>query len=152
MKIVIKAKNIKLNRALENLIEEKINDLEKFLQIFQAREYFNHFFGKGKPRVEAWIEIGKESLHHQKGPVFRAEVQLRFPKRSVRSEAIEKNLRMAITTVKDELQRQLKQYKLKTFTKTSALTKRRARVLKKFLRLAPQARFWRKGRIREEGI
>ena len=152
MKIIIKTKNIKLNRTLENFIEEKINDLKKFSEILQTPIYFDHFYGKGKPRVEAWVEIGKTTLHHKKGPVFWAECQMRFPRRSLRSTACSKDLRIAITEVKDELQRQLKQYKLKIFTKTSALTKRRARVLKKSLRLAPQARFWRKGRIREEGI
>ena len=148
MKIVIKTKNIRLTPILKKYIEKKLNSLEKFLQIFQGKEYFNSFFGKGKPRVEAWIEIGKESLHHQKGKVFRAECQMRLPGKSLRSEAVSKNLRQAITEVKDELQRELKQYK----GKIASLAKRRARVLKKSLRLSPQARFWRKGRIREEGI
>ena len=35
MKIVIKTKNIKLNQALEDSIEKKINDLEKFSKIFE---------------------------------------------------------------------------------------------------------------------
>ena len=148
MKIVIKTKNLKLTRALENFIEEKINDLEKFSEILRTPIYFDHFYGKGKPRVEAWVEIGKTTLHHKKGPVFWAECQMRFPKRSLRSTARSKDLRLAITEVKDELQRQLKQYR----NKLTAQTKRRARVLKKELKLAPQARFWRKGRIREEGI
>ena len=152
MKIIIKTKDIKLNQALRQWIRMKLDPLEKFSKILYSEIYFDHFFGKGKPRVEAWVEIGKTSLHHKKGPVFWAECQMRFPKRSLRSTAQSKDLRIAITEVKDELQRQLKQYKLKIFTKTSALTKRRARVLKKSLRLAPQARFWRKGRIREEGV
>jgi len=148
MKIVIKTKNIRLTPILKKYIEKKLNSLEKFLKIFQGKEYFNSFFGKGKPRVEAWVEISKESLHHQKGKVFRAECQMRLPGKSLRSEAISKNLRQAITEVKDKLQRELKQYK----EKLTSLTKRRARVFKKSLRLSPQARFWRKGRIREEGI
>jgi len=69
--------------------------------------------GKGKPRVEAWVEIGKESRHHQKGPYFLAECQMRFPKKSLRSVAESEDLRQAITEVKDELQRELKQYKTK---------------------------------------
>jgi len=78
----------------------------------------------------------------------------------LRSIAQRKDLKLAITEVKDELQRELKQYK----EKLTAQTKRRARVLKKELKLSPsarlnfeknlggQARFYRKGRIREEGI
>jgi ribosome-associated translation inhibitor RaiA len=87
-------------------------------------------------------------LHHQKGPVFWAECQMRFPKRSLRSTAQSENLKTAINEVKDELQRQLKQYK----NKLTAKRKRGARVLKKEIRLSSQARFYRKGRIREEGI
>lgn len=149
MKIVIKTKNLKLDQTLKDFIEEKINSLEKFTEILQNQEkYFDHFFGKGKPRIEAWVEIGKETLHHQKGPVFWAECQMRFPKRSLRSTAQSENLKTAINEVKDELQRQLKQYKNKLVAKR----KRGARVLKKEIRLSSQARFYRKGRIREEGI
>ena len=117
------------------------------MEIFE-KKYFNSYFGKGKPRVEAWVEIGRESLHHQKGPVFWAECQMRFPGKSLRSTARSKDLKLAITEVKDELQRQLKQYR----NKLQSLTKRRQRVLKKELRLSPQARFYRKGRVREEGV
>ena len=148
MKVVIKTKNLKLNRALEEFIEEKINSLEKFAKVFYTERYFDHFFGKGKPRVEAWVEIGKKTLHHQKGPIYYAECQMRFPKRSLRATSQRKDLKLAITEVKDELQRQLKQYKNKLTTQT----KRRAKVLKKESKLSPSARFYRKGRIREEGI
>jgi len=149
MKIVIKTTNIKLTRELQRLIDQKINQLENFAKILQQKEkYFDSFFGKGKPRVEAWIEVGKKTLHHQKGPFFWAEAQLRFPKRSLRATATAKDLKLAICEVKDELQRQLKKYR----QKVEAQTKRRARVLKKLLKISPQARLWRKGRIREEGI
>ena len=148
MKIVIKTKNLKLNQALEEFIEKKINSLEKFSKIFYTEKYFDSFFGKGKPKIEAWMEVGKTTLHHKKGPVFYAECQMRFLKRSLRSTAQAENLKSAICEVKEELQRELKQYK----EKLTALTKRRARVLKKELKLSPSARFYRKGRIREEGI
>ena len=149
MKIVIKTKNIKLTPALKEWVEERINSLEKLSEIFQKDVYYDGFFGKGKPRVEAWVEIGKETRHHKKGPFFFAECQMRFPKKSLRSEAFSKDLRQAITEVKDELQRQLKQYKEKI---PKSLTRRRQRVLKKELKIAKEARFYKKGRIREEGI
>ena len=116
MKIIIKTKNLKLNQTLKNFIEEKINSLEKFSNIGRweggvQKEYLDSFFGKGKPKVEAWVEIGKESRHHQKGPYFFAECQMRFPKKSLRSVAKSEDLRQAITEVKDELQRELEKYK-----------------------------------------
>ena len=147
MKVVIKTKNLRLTKAINGFIEEKINSLEKFLKIF-GKDYFNHFFGKGKPRVEAWVEIGKTSLHHKKGPYFWAECQMRLPGRSLRSTARSKDLKLAIIKVKDELQRKLKEYK----EKLTAKTKKRQRILKKFFKISPQTRFWRKGRIKEEGI
>ena len=57
MKIVIKATNIKLTSALRQYIEEKINSLEKFLEI-----------------VKVWVEVGKETRHHRKGPFFPSRV------------------------------------------------------------------------------
>jgi ribosomal subunit interface protein len=112
VKIVIKTTKVKLNEALEDFIEEKIGELEKFSKIFQ-QEYYGDFFGKGKPRAEAWVEIGKTTSHHQKGPIFFAECQMRLPGKSIRAEANNDDLRLAVTEVKDELQRQLKQYKNK---------------------------------------
>jgi ribosome-associated translation inhibitor RaiA len=148
MKVIIKTKNIKLNKTIKNFIEEKINDLEKFVPPTIFGGGLDSFYGKGKPRVEAWVEIGKETIHHKKGPVFWAECQMRFPKRSLRSTARAEDLKLAITEVKDELQKQLKQYK----EKFRAETKRGARVFKKDLKLFPLARLYRKGRIKEEGI
>ncbi|OIP76268.1 MAG: ribosomal subunit interface protein [Parcubacteria group bacterium CG2_30_36_18] len=167
MKINILTKNIKLTPALKDFIEEKINTLEKFAKVpplfpaqkinsstgSQIKKYTDAdskiFNKKGAgPRVEAWIEIRKETLHHKKGPFFWAECQLNFPKKSIRSTAQRENLKLAINEVKDELQRELKEYK----EKLTAKTKRGTRVLKKESKLFPLAPFYRKGRIREEGI
>lgn len=148
MKIIIKTKNVKLTRALKDYIKEKFDSLEKFAKTFYSEKYYNHFFGKGKPRVEAWVEIGKETLHHQKGPFFWAECQMRFPGKSLRATTRLKDLKLAIVEVRNELKLQLKQYK----EKITAQAKRKQRVLKKELKISPSARLYRKGRIREEGI
>lgn len=148
MKIVIKTTNVKLSPSLKRDIQEKINSLEKFAQDLFSGEYSNYFFSKGKPRVEAWFEVGKETLHHKKGPFFWAECQMRFPKKSIRATARAEDLKIAINGVKDELKRKFKEYKEKVATSA----KRGARIAKKELKISPQARFYRKGRIREEGI
>jgi len=116
MKIVIKATNLELNQELRDYIEEKIGGLEKFAKVFQSENYYNGFFSKGKPRVEVWVEIGKTTRHHQKGDIFRAEAQMRFPGKSLRAESKRDDLKLAITEIKDELQRELKQYKEKAET------------------------------------
>lgn len=138
MKIVVKTTNIELTPPLRNFIEEKINSLEK---------YYNHF-DKETPKVEAYLEIGKETKHHKKGVIFLADCQLIFPEKVLKAVAKKENLKSAILEVKDELKRQLKGYK----ERLKAKTKRESRVLKKELKISPQARFYRKGRIREEGI
>lgn len=96
---------------MRDYIQEKIGSLEKFAKIFQGKNYYNGFFRKGKPRVEVWVEIGRTTRHHQKGDIFRAEVQMRLSGRSVRAESEREDLKLAVTEVKDELQRELKKYK-----------------------------------------
>lgn len=148
MKIVIKTKGIKLNQALRDFIKEKIESLEKFSEILQEK-YFSSPSPQGKAKVQIWVEIGKITKHHRKGPVFWAECQMRFPKKSLRSTAQSEDLRLAITEVKDELQRQLKRYRDRAKSKIE----KGQRSLKKSLRLSPSARLKRKkgARIREEG-
>jgi ribosomal subunit interface protein len=148
MKIIIKTTKIKLTPAIKAYVREKINSLERFAEDLFDKEYFNHLFGKGKPRVEAWIEIGKTTKHHKKGPIFFAECQMRFPGKSIRSETKRENLKLAITEVKDKLQRELNEYKEKII----AQQERKMRRAKRDLKVSSKARFYRKGRIREEGI
>ena len=105
MKIVIKATNLKLNQELRDYIEEKIGGLEKFAEVFQSEKYYDSFFTKGKPRAEVWLEIGRTTRHHQKGDIFLAEVQMRLPGKSLRVESEREDLKLAITEIKDDLQR-----------------------------------------------
>jgi ribosomal subunit interface protein len=119
MKITIKATNFKLTPSIENYVLEKIGSLEKFVEKLDATGV-----------VECWVEVGKTTKHHQKGPVFRAEANIRLPKEILRAESCEKNLRTAIVKIKDELQRKIDNYK----GKRSAEIKRGARIGKKILR------------------
>lgn len=137
IKIDIKATNIELTPGIRQHIEEKIGGLDEFI---------HHINGS----VRAWVEVGKPSLHHQKGDIFYVEAQIRLPGQGVRAEARGSDLYLTIDQVKDELQRSLKKYK----GKKEAKLKRGTRVFKKIMRLSPLARFRkRKGqRIREEGL
>jgi ribosomal subunit interface protein len=113
MKINIKATNIELNDSLRFWVQEKIGELEKFLGAFGPED----LIAGEKEKVEIWVEIGKTTKHHLKGDVFRAEVQFHLPKKSIRAEAINADLRTAINEAKDELQREIKQYKGKRLDK-----------------------------------
>lgn len=99
MKINIKTKNIELNQALTDFIEDKIGGLEKFLQ-------------SNRPIIME-VEIAKTTRHHNKGDVFYAEAQIQLPGTLLRSSAKREDLRIAIGQVKDELQRQIRKYKEK---------------------------------------
>jgi ribosomal subunit interface protein len=141
MEIIIEAKNINLTKELREFIQSEMNSLEKFAKRIFGEKYYDGFFGKGRPRAEAHFEVSK-----QKG-FYYAECNLNFPKKLIRSESLKKNLKSAIIEVKDELQREIKEYKEKFIAKG----KRAQRAFKKDLKLSPLARFYRKGRIREEG-
>jgi len=136
MQISIKTKNFKLTSAIEKYINEKMNSLDKFLWV---EEDF---------KIETFVEIEKTTLHHKKGYVFRTEGQMKVPGKNIRAEVVLEDLYLAINEMKDELQRQLKEYKNKLISRR----KRSARIVKKEIRLSSQARFYKKGRIREEGF
>lgn len=135
LKLNIKGTNLKLEPAIYAYIENKIGNLDKFIE-------------KVDSVVQGWVEIGLATKHHQSGNIYRAEAQIRLPGKGVRSEATAKDIFLAIDAVKDELQQELKKYKEKEMAKD----KRGGRMLKKILRFSPLARLWRKDRIREEGI
>jgi len=97
MQINIKTKNITLTDPLREYIDEKIGSLEKFLQ--------------GVEPLIIEVEVGKTSKHHNKGDVFRAEVQIEIPGKLLRAEAVKDDIRKAIVAVKDNLKVQIKKYK-----------------------------------------
>jgi putative sigma-54 modulation protein len=136
MKIDIKGTNIEITESLRVWIEDKIGSLEKFLK-------------DDAENSRARVEIEKTTLHHRKGPFFRAECQLETSKKNFRSESQRDDLRVAITEVKDDLQIQLKEGKEKFIAKL----RRGQRRLKRIFKFSPAARFKkRKNRDRQEGI
>lgn len=116
MKINLKTKNFSLTPNIKIYLEEKINSLDKFLPSDES--------------ISSDIELSKTTKHHQKGDIFRAEVNLNVPGKLIRVVAEEWDLRVAIDSVKDELQREIKNNKEKNFS----LYKKGARLFKKILR------------------
>ena len=143
MKITIKATKIELNPEIKKFIEEQINSLEKFAKGIFGKKYYDEFFGKGKPRLKARVEVkGKERGY------YYVECNLNFPKKLIRSEVLKKDLKAAIYEMKDELQREIKEYKEKFFAKV----KRRARKLKRELKVSEAAKIKEGKRVLKEGI
>lgn len=100
MKVMIHAKNVDLSPSIETLVNQKIGTLGKFIN--RAGEL-----------VEARVEIGKPSKHHQKGPVFYAEINLKLGSRLFRATHEHMNLEYALVAARDEIKRQLQKFKTK---------------------------------------
>jgi len=125
MRIIIKGTNIKLSPSINQYIEEKIGGLEKFLKSFNPE------------LIEARVEVGKITRGQRQGDIFKAEVNLSINGRLIRVEKTEESLMAAIDLAKDELRREVRQYKDKKLT----MSIRGARSWKKFWRLSPLSRF-----------
>lgn len=134
MKIIIKTTNLELTPAIEKYVEQKIGSVDKLLDDMD------------RSVIEARVEIGKTTKHHQKGDIFRAEVNLTLPGRLLRSMAEEWDLRVAIDQVKNELQREIKKYR----GKKEAQYKRGARKAKRMIRISPLAWFRKEKGSREK--
>ena len=102
MKIILQATNFNLDDAISDFVHKKIGDLDKILG------------SANDDSIEARVEVGRTSDHHRKGDVYRAEVNLKMPGRLLRAESENFDLYVAVTEVRDELQRQIRKYKEKT--------------------------------------
>ncbi len=89
-----------LTDAIKSRVESKSTALERLTKEFD-------------PAAELRVEVGKSSKHHQKGPFFRAEFQLSVPGNEMRSVCEENDLYHAIGQARDQVRRQLKDYKNK---------------------------------------
>jgi putative sigma-54 modulation protein len=98
MNISIKATNIELTAPLKEYIEEKIGGLGHFLKRIDAGT------------IKAQVEVGRESKHHQKGEVYRAEVNMELPDGMLRAEETDWDMRVAIDSVRDKLRREIEKY------------------------------------------
>jgi len=113
MRISIKATNLKLTPDITTFIKKKIGSLERFSRVIKE----DRPQSRGRSKVEVWVEVGKETRHHRKGPYFRAECQIRVPKKSLRAVAEEENLESAINQVKEAMEKQIKRYKEQVMAK-----------------------------------
>lgn len=101
MRIVsIKGTNMALTDAIKSRVESKSVALSKLTKDFD-------------PASELRVEVGKSTKHHSKGPYFRAEFQLAVPGNDLRAVSEEEDLYHAIGQARDQLRRQLKDYKNK---------------------------------------
>lgn len=103
MRIDIKSRNLDIDSTLVEYVEKKIGSVSRFTERFDKKE-----------ELIAFIELARTSKHHKKGNVFYAEVTLNLPGARIRVEHTATNIRLAINSVKDELQSRVKKYKEKS--------------------------------------
>ena len=96
----IKATGIELTEAITAAVDHTLGRLSKLTDRFGEA-------------VSVHVEVGKSTNHHKKGPFFRAEINIRVPKRLIRAEAEHEDLYAAIEKVEDELKGELKKEKEK---------------------------------------
>ncbi|MFA6422161.1 MAG: ribosome-associated translation inhibitor RaiA [Candidatus Buchananbacteria bacterium] len=97
MRINIKATNSKLSPESREIIEEKIMGLMK---------YYSNI-------IEANVEVGITTFHHQKGNIYRAEANLVVPNATIRAEAEMDDITKSMNEVRDKLKVELVKYKEK---------------------------------------
>ncbi len=138
MRYQIRYTKIDSSPALRQYIDAKlVNTLEKLA----------HSVGPHDP-WQLTIEVGKETEHHHKGYIWFAEVNGTTSYGPVRVRSQGSDLHEAIDICEEELKSKLTRSKGRIFSKGL----RAARRVKSYLRLSRFARFFRRGRVRDEGM
>jgi putative sigma-54 modulation protein len=99
MDIIIK-KNIDVTPALEDYLQKKFAQLEKFVTAIG-----------GKNPTELTVEVERTTNHHRKGPIYRAAAKLHLGKVTLRAEKEAEDVRIAIDAAKDTLREEIEKYK-----------------------------------------
>lgn len=89
--------NMEMTEAIKAYVEEKLLSLSSLTSRYE-------------PAVVD-VEVGKTSEHHNKGMVFKCEVNLEIPGKLLRAEVVDEDLYAAIDKAKDSLKQQLAEEK-----------------------------------------
>ena len=133
MNIIIKGTNLELHEDLKEYVNEKIGGLKKFIE----NENIN------PSSVVARVELAKTTRHHQHGDIYKAEVNLQFPGKMIRSVDESDDIYKSVDKVKDELREMINSYK----DEKTAKIRRGARIIKKLSHLSPLS--WAKGEFKK---
>jgi len=118
MEIKIRTKNMELTGHLKKYVKDKLTKVEKFLpNLLAKQEKDEKKVGEdAKARVNLEIEMEKITRGQNKGDVYRVEAQMFLPGTSLRAEDVSTSPKEAVSEVRYELQRQVKEYKDKQST------------------------------------
>lgn len=118
-KINIKLTNMELNNSINDRVNEKLEQLEKFMSL------------KENETPIADIELEKEfGQHHKNGQIYRAEINLQYRGKVFRTESTHENILNSVDEAIDEMIRRVR----KSRERKIDLFRRGAKQIKKFLR------------------
>ncbi len=100
MNIHIKATDLDLTPSLKAYVDLKLGALKKYVKKFEA-----------KSEVEMRLELARTTRHHRKGNVFKAEANILLPKKMLRAEDTNSDIRVAIDRLRDTLKTEIEKYK-----------------------------------------
>ncbi|MBI5306399.1 ribosome-associated translation inhibitor RaiA [Candidatus Wolfebacteria bacterium] len=100
MNIIIKATQLDLTPAIREYVETKIGLLDKLLKKFEI-----------KSEIKVEVEIARSTKHHRHGNVFYAEANIHLPKKTLRAEHFDVDIRIAIDNIKKKLYQEIVKYK-----------------------------------------
>jgi ribosomal subunit interface protein len=113
----LKTTNIILTPDINSYLNKKLDSLRKFINL-------------NDDAVKCDVEIGKTTRHHQRGDIFRAEINIFVGKESFRAESESESIYGAIDLVKDEILHALRSKK----ERQKNIIRRTGERVKKFLR------------------
>ncbi len=116
MNINIKGTHIELTPAITNYVHDKLDSLKKVLSDVDGA-----FIS---------VEVGKDSQHHNKGDIFKAEVRVNARGKDYHTVITKDDLYAAIDEMRDEIMEKVKSEK----DKANSLYKRGARQVKNFIK------------------
>jgi len=98
----IKTTNIDLTPEISDYVEKRLQALDTFIDTDDTTAMCD-------------VEIGKTTMHHKAGNIFRAEINVHTKGDHFRAVREEETLYAAIDTAKDEMARWLRRHKQKRF-------------------------------------
>lgn len=102
MKLTLKATGFDLTPSIKQYVATQLHRLDKLVDNLGTA-------------AEAWVEISKTTKHHRSGPVWRAEVDLRLPRKILRVESVREALASAVVEAREELFRRIVTYRNRHF-------------------------------------
>lgn len=102
MKLIVQSTLLEYTDSVREYVERRFRPLEKLLRSFEE---------KGERVLR--VEIARTTRHHRKGGVYYVEATLVLPRKTIRIEQYDENIRTAVDVVRKRLHVCVEQYKEK---------------------------------------